>query len=89
MGRYENGTWRMRNLCRQAIQEFWFQNREIDEVMDVYNLHRGDGCYEHVEKVLLKTRKDFINGFSFFTRNDTDDRILGLMERYGCSCMKD
>lgn len=79
--------WKLRNLCRQTIQEFWFDKKELKDVLHVYCIEKGDECHDSVSKLLLKTRKDFIKGFSFFTRESIDDKILRLMKKHHHRCM--
>lgn len=83
----DNTLWKLRNLCRQTIQKFWFQKKELKDVLHVYGIEKTDACHDSVAKLLLKTRKDFINGFSFFTRESIDDKIIRLMERFHHHCM--
>ena len=78
---------RSRRICQIKIQEFWFQECDIKEVLSAYDINKGDACHDSVVKLLLKTRKDFINGFSFFTRESIDDKIVRLMQKHGHHCM--
>lgn len=83
-----NELWKLRNLCRQTIQEFWLRRKDIKDVLHVHDITAEDECYDSVTKLLIKTRKDFINGFSFFTRESIDDKIIRLMEKYHHRCMR-
>ena len=83
----DNTTWMCRNLCRLAIQRFWLQRNELKDVLDVYGIGKDDKCRESVVKLLLKTRRDFINGFSFFTRESVDGQVLNLMRKHHHPCM--
>ena len=72
---------RCRAICQIRLQEFWFGDATMADVLDAYGVERGDDCHGRVVKYLLKTKKDFINGFSFFTRESVDEKMREM-------CMK-
>ena len=65
-----------------AIQKYWLDRIGIEDVMEHYGLESSDGNYGKVRKIVEKSKKDFRNGWSFFTREDIDRKILVL-------CMND
>ena len=77
----------MRFYCASTLQMFWFRKKELKDVLDAYEIRHGDACHDTMAKLLLKTRKDFINGFSFFTREDIDTKIMKIIGRYENRCM--
>ena len=80
-------TWKLRALCREAVQRFWFGRMDINEVLDIYCIAPDEPCREAIAKTLKKTKRDFINGFSFFTRESTDKEIISTMEKMHARCM--
>jgi hypothetical protein len=86
--RNDNELCKMKRLCQKTIQEFWFQQKELKDVLRVYGIEKTDASHDSVTKLLLKTRKDFINGFSFFTKEGTDDKIVRLVQKHDHRCMR-
>lgn len=70
-----------RKLCQQTVQEFWLGRKDVRDVLDVYEIRKEDECHDSLVKFLLKTKRDFINGFSFFTRESIDAKIMHMTEK--------
>lgn len=68
------------NCCggKYAIQKYWFDDLTIDDVMKTYGIKETDRHYEKAKKIVMKSKKDFRNGWSFFTREDIDKKIVIL-----------
>ena len=81
--------WDCRSICRGMIQSYWFNAAELKDVVETYGIEEGDECRDSVVKLLLKTKKDFSRGFSFFTRESVDEKIMRLMRNSHCRCMNE
>lgn len=81
--------WNLRNVCREAIQRYWFGRCEIKDVLSIYGIENDEPCHDHVVKVLIKSKKDFQHGYSFFTRETIDEKVVALMRRFHARCMGD
>lgn len=63
-----------------AIQRFWFGELKIEDVLKGYGLSKGGSPNrEKVVKILVKTKRDFVNGWSFFTREGIDLKIRKIL----------
>ena len=66
---------------KYIIQRYWFDEATISDVMEHYGIKNDDNCRESVAKVLVKSKKDFRNGWSYFTREDIDSKIRSIVSR--------
>lgn len=82
-------TWILRKLCQCTVQSFWLGRCELKDVLGVYQITKEDRCHDTVAKLLMKTKKDFVNGFSFFTREDIDKKIVTIMTNTHCNCINE
>ena len=62
-----------------AIQKFWFGELMMDDVLKAYGIKKDSPNYEKVLKILVKTKRDFVNGWSFFTREGIDLKIRKIL----------
>lgn len=85
----KKSMWKYRSVCAQSVQSFWLGRCEMKDVMEMYGISPEDRCHGSVTKLLIKTKKDFVHGFSFFTRESTDLKIVGLMRKFGCKAMEE
>lgn len=79
--RIESKRRECRNYCgdgKYAIQKYWFDEIMIDDVMRAYGIRETDRNYEKAKKIVMKSKKDFRNGWSFFTREDIDNKVSVL-----------
>ena len=70
----------MAKSSKYAIQRYWFNELTLEDVLREYGIRRGNQHREAVSKVLMKSKKDFQFGWSFFTREDIDDKILKILD---------
>ena len=61
---------------------------DLDKVMAAYCIAKNEECYEHVANALRKSKKDFVYGYSFFTTETVDSKVIRLMEKMHAKCMK-
>lgn len=66
-----------------AIQKFWFGERCCSEVLDTYNI-TDERVKEKVKKILIRSKQEFLRGYSHFTRETIDKEIQKVID----SCMK-
>ena len=69
-------------LAQIRIQKYWFGDGTLKEIMDTYEIRRDHKVYDKVVAVIEKSKKQFIKGFSFFTREDIDKKVLELISAY-------
>lgn len=69
----------MAKSSKYAIQRYWFNEMTLDDVLREYGIRRGSPHREAVSKVLMKSKRDFQAGWSFFTREDIDAEVLKVL----------
>ena len=68
----------MANREQYEIQRYWFSETTETEVLKRYGLKPGTHKWEKARAILAKSRKQFIQGLSHFTRNDIDRKIMAV-----------
>ena len=67
-----------------AIQRYWLNTGTLEAAVARYGVRRGDGAYAEVVKVIMRSKADFRRGWSHFTREDIDRKVLSIVRRKSC-----
>lgn len=74
-------TRRNKYLCYQYIQQLWFGKKEVEDVIALYGVDQTQVEYPMVVKVLEKSRRDFIRGSIFLSRENIDGKIMAIIRK--------
>lgn len=77
-GRNRRGK-ELKMIGKFAIQKYWLDIVSLEDVLKAYGLTMGSPHRSIVVKILQKTKRDFIHGWSFFTREDIDLKIRKIL----------
>ena len=66
-----------------AIQRYWLGTGTLESALLAFNLKRDDPRRAKAAAIIAKSKKDFVAGWSFFTREDIEKKVLAAIERGG------
>ena len=67
----------------KMVQQFWFGEVFLEDLLKAYGVYDDAKLRKPVESILMKSRRDFKDGWTFFTREDIDRDVRSRIARLG------